>query len=219
MNKGMINRTWVGLFTLSLLAACSEGQQSAPPAADTAAIDTGAAHQQVAAAVPESPAVVGKVHAGTVQAVLSGGGYTYLEVDADGRRLWLASNQAAAEIGQAVRWGDYAVMRNFHSKALDRDFEEILFVARVVPADAMQDTPQPQGGTVSQVIASGGYVYVEAEAGGRKLWLAAPVADVAVGDVVRWEGGSVMREFHSRSLDRSFDEILFVTAVSTEPAQ
>lgn len=215
----MINRNWVGWLALLLLAACSEGQQPVPPVVDTAAIDTGAANQQLAAAAPAGPVAIGKVHVGTVQALLSGGGYTYLEVDVGGRRLWLASNQVAAEPGQEVRWGDYAVMRNFHSKALDRDFEEILFVARVVPADTMEDAPQPQGGTVSQVIASGGYVYVEAEAGGRKLWLAAPVADVAVGDVVRWEGGSVMRGFHSNSLDRSFDEILFVAVVSTEQAQ
>jgi hypothetical protein len=37
---------------------------------------------------------------------------------------------------------------------------------------------------------------------------------VQVGDTVTWQGGSVMNNFSSSSLNRTFDQIIFVAAVS-----
>ena len=62
---------------------------------------------------------------------------------------------------------------------------------------------------------SAGYSYIEVETPkGAGTWLAAPMTDVKPGDTVSWSGGSVMRNFSSSSLDRTFDEILFVAGVS-----
>ena len=80
--------------------------------------------------------------------------------------------------------------------------------------------------TVLETMNVGGYTYLHVDVGEDnlwmapegseepKVWLAGPEATVAVGDVVRWEGGSVMREFYSSTLDRTFAEIVFVGALA-----
>ena len=62
-----------------------------------------------------------------------------------------------------------------------------------------------------------GYAYIELETAQGVKWLAASQAPVQVGDTVTWQGGSVMNNFTSSSLNRTFDQIIFVAAVS--PAQ
>ncbi len=104
------------------------------------------------------------------------------------------------------------MMGDFYSKSLDRSFEQILFVGRVVPATPAVRASQTA--VASEVIASGTYVYVAAETEGRKIWLAAPAADIKTGDSISWSSGSLMRDFYSKTLDRSFEEILFVGAVA-----
>jgi hypothetical protein len=46
------------------------------------------------------------------------------------------------------------------------------------------------------------------------IWLAGPRTELAVGDVISWEGGAVMSNFHSNTLDRTFTEIVFVNALT-----
>jgi hypothetical protein len=64
-------------------------------------------------------------------------------------------------------------------------------------------------GTVAETMVSGGYRYVRIEAD--DSWVASSLVDVAVGDKIKYSGGAVMKDFTSRTLDRTFDYILFVT--------
>ena len=194
-------RTAIVIFTAILVLACSERQE---------VLDDKLVEQEKTV-VEKTPSQEG-VHEGRVLSVMPSGGYTYLEVESAGGRLWLASNQVNARQGQVVRWGEYAVMGDFYSKSLDRSFEQILFVGRVVPATPAVRASQTA--VASEVIASGTYVYVAAEMEGRKIWLAAPAADIKAGDSISWSSGSMMRDFYSKTLDRSFEEILFVGAVA-----
>jgi hypothetical protein len=66
----------------------------------------------------------------------------------------------------------------------------------------------PVVGTVAETIESGGYVYIRFEDG---TWIAANTFAVAVGDKVQYAGGMEMNNFHSNTLDRTFDSILFVS--------
>jgi hypothetical protein len=66
---------------------------------------------------------------GQVLSVIQVPGYTYVEVRNNGRNLWLAGNPVELAKGEIVSWADSAMMRNFESKALNRTFEELMFVA------------------------------------------------------------------------------------------
>ena len=114
------------------------------------------------------------------------------------------------------------VMQDFHSNALNRTFDELVFVSAVrqgtdAAPTVAQLQPQPNSGTVRSTENAGGYTYIELETdAGNTLWLAAPQTEVAVADRVAWQGGSVMVNFESRSLGKTFPEILFVGGVSIE---
>jgi hypothetical protein len=64
---------------------------------------------------------------------------------------------------------------------------------------------------------AGGYTYLRIEAAGSEpVWVAAIEMPLEVGDEVVVEGGHEMRDFHSRTLDRTFDRIVFAGSVRVE---
>ena len=76
-----------------------------------------------------------------------------------------------------------------------------------IPA-AFADIPTTGSGTVAELIDVDQYTYVRlAETGD---WLAISQTALRVGDKITYAGGALMKDFTSRTLDRSFDEILFV---------
>lgn len=62
-------------------------------------------------------------------------------------------------------------------------------------------------GIVAETMTSGGYVYVRLAED--NTWVASSPIAVTVGDKVTYSGGMTMKDFHSRTLDRTFDFILF----------
>jgi len=77
---------------------------------------------------------------------------------------------------------------------------------------------QPQGGVrgvAQQVINSGGYTYVVVKGDKGEVWVALPPVQVKKGDKVEVAPGDamVMRDFKSRSLNRTFEEILFASRI------
>ncbi|MFH1217696.1 MAG: DNA-binding protein [Pseudomonadota bacterium] len=64
-------------------------------------------------------------------------------------------------------------------------------------------------GTVAETFDSGGYTYIQLDTGSEKLWAAVGQTKVAVGEQVTLQNGPVMTDFHSKSLDRTFPEIIF----------
>jgi len=66
--------------------------------------------------------------------------------------------------------------------------------------------------TVAETLQAGGYRYVKLEEQG--IWIAANDFEVSVGDRIQFGGGSEMKNFHSNSLDRTFDSIFFVQTAS-----
>jgi plastocyanin len=165
---------------------------------------------------PPAPGVASAIagaNTGTVLSATQAGGYTYIEVDEHGTTRWLASSPVRVSQGDEISWGESAVMRNFTSKSLGRTFDELLFVSNVAPAGA---TPAVGGnlGKVLSLTQAAGYAYIELETAQGVKWLAASQAPVQVGDTVTWQGGSVMNNFSSSSLNRTFDQIIFVAAVS-----
>lgn len=69
-------------------------------------------------------------------------------------------------------------------------------------------------GTVVETMDSGGYTYMKIEDGGATYWTAAPATKVAVGDRVSFIEQMRMSGFTSKTLHRTFEELMFVSEVS-----
>jgi hypothetical protein len=68
--------------------------------------------------------------------------------------------------------------------------------------------------TVLETMDGGGYTYVKVDEDGAVYWAAAPAAQVAVGDQVNFSEQMMMKNFSSPSLNRTFDELMFVGGLS-----
>jgi len=69
-------------------------------------------------------------------------------------------------------------------------------------------------GIVSTTMDSGGYTYIEVEESGEKYWVAAPKFKVTVGERVNFSDGAWIENFKSKTLDRTFDKILFISGTA-----
>lgn len=69
-------------------------------------------------------------------------------------------------------------------------------------------------GTVLETMDSGGYTYIQFDTGSETLWAAAPKFEVSVGDVVNVPPGMAMENYNSKTLERDFDVIYFVGAIT-----
>lgn len=68
-------------------------------------------------------------------------------------------------------------------------------------------------GKVLTTMNSGGYTYVEIQEKDKRTWAAARQFDVSVGDTVEFPGGMLMKNFNSKTLNRTFESILFVSVM------
>lgn len=145
-------------------------------------------------------------------------GYTYALVEKSAGGQWLAGPSAELEVGQTVYWTEGAMMQGFTSKALAQTFDSIMFIDGYFnePPTAAPAAPVANASTgeVISVEASAGYLYLEVDSGTGNIWVAAPMADIAQGDKISWSNASLMTNFASKSLGRTFSEIYFAGAVS-----
>ena len=73
----------------------------------------------------EIPAGAG--HKGKVVSTMNAAGYTYVEVDEKGQKLWVAVMETKVKVGDTVEFPDSPPMLNFQSKSLKRTFDKIIF--------------------------------------------------------------------------------------------
>lgn len=70
------------------------------------------------------------------------------------------------------------------------------------------------GGVAKEVIHAGGYTYIlVAEKSAGSFWAAVSSVDVKVGDEIRFQKEFVAKKFHSKALNRDFDEIMFASGI------
>ncbi len=75
------------------------------------------------------------------------------------------------------------------------------------------------GGIVRETMNAANYTYMRIDVAGTERWVATTQMPVAVNDRVVVAGGNVMGNFHSRTLDRTFPEIVFASSVRVNGAQ
>jgi hypothetical protein len=71
----------------------------------------------------------------------------------------------------------------------------------------------PQKARVLSTIDAAPYTYLEVTQNKKTLWLAANAVPAKKGDVIRFDDGMVMTNFHSKTLNRTFPSVLFVNRV------
>jgi hypothetical protein len=69
--------------------------------------------------------------------------------------------------------------------------------------------PLPLSGTVAETMDAGGYTYIGLENKGKISWVAVPRMEVAVGRRMAFRPGAEMTNFTSKTLNRSFERIVF----------
>ncbi len=79
-------------------------------------------------------------------------------------------------------------------------------------------TPAPQAannisGSVAETMNALGYTYVLVDTGSEQVWAATPQFTVSVGDLVMIPDGMPMHNYHSQTLDRTFDVVYFVESI------
>jgi hypothetical protein len=66
-------------------------------------------------------------------------------------------------------------------------------------------------GIVLEVLDTTGYTYMELQNGDRRFWIAAPTTQVKPGDHVRFVQSMSMENFTSKTLNRTFRRVIFVS--------
>jgi len=227
-------------------------------------------------APPEAP-VLG-LRKGKVASTMSAAGYTYVEVAEQGKKIWVAVMGIKVKKGDEVEFPDSAPMENFHSKSLNRTFDQIIFAPAMRVNGQMQAAKAPSGpnphagvmapmepgaapggtmaganphagmmppmqpgaapggtmaganphagmtaegaamgpthkGKVVSTMNAAGYTYIEVEEQGKKLWVAVMETKVKKGDEVEFPDSPPMENFHSKTLNKTFDRIIFAPAI------
>jgi hypothetical protein len=72
---------------------------------------------------------------------------------------------------------------------------------------------------VAEVIQGNTYSYIKAKENNGEFWMAISKQEVQPGEVYFYSEGLPMQNFHSKEVDRTFDEIYFVSEISKTPIQ
>lgn len=81
--------------------------------------------------LPEKPPRPAELpHAGQVVSVLHANEFSYIEVRRDKTKAaeWIATQKTEIKVGSKIRYEDGAVMKDFYSKLLKRNFPSVMFV-------------------------------------------------------------------------------------------
>lgn len=88
--------------------------------------------------------------------------------------------------------------------------------AELKPAAEPVD-PGSISGTVLETMDASTYTYARLDRGGSEIWVAGPQASLAVGTKLDKLAGQLMSDFYSKTLDRTFAQIYFVSAFGANP--
>lgn len=76
------------------------------------------------------------------------------------------------------------------------------------------DQSLPYEGRVVSAIDVGGYVYIEVSTTNQTAWIAAPqMAPVKKGDMIEFGEGTIMTNYYSKTLKKTFPTVMFVNKV------
>jgi len=166
---------------------------------------------------------------GKVVETAEAGGYTYICLEENGRKIWAAAPTMKVQIGEVLQLMPGAEMSNFSSKSLGRTFEKIIFSGGVLQRKTVRAATDQKvtakalekpvlAGKVAETMNAASYTYIRLEKDGRSGWSAVPSTQVKVGDEIEIIPGTDMGGFTSKSLNKTFDNIHFSAGIKSEKA-
>ncbi len=84
---------------------------------------------------------------------------------------------------------------------------------------AAEDATSPTIGTVVSTEDSGSYTYVQLAIEGSNVWYAVPASEFKAGEKVVAPPGLPMKNFYSKTLDRTFETVYFADGINTIGAE
>jgi hypothetical protein len=103
----------VGVLFFAVVSGCNSTKKDAPPASQ---------------AQPAANTAQGAVSlSGKVVETMNSGGYTYVSLENNGKKTWVAIPATAVKVGQELIFQPGMEMKNFTSNTLHRSFESIIF--------------------------------------------------------------------------------------------
>lgn len=91
-----------------------------------------------------------------------------------------------------------------------------------VASPSVASTQTANSGKIIETMNANGYTYILVDSGSVKTWVAIPETAVKVGDNVQYGEGMPMKDFHSKTLNRTFAAVVFspgLTNKAPETAQ
>jgi hypothetical protein len=145
-----------------------------------------------------TPAAEPLLH-GKVLETMRAADYTYVRVARESGQLWAAGPHTAVKVGDTVSFGPGIEMKDFRSKTLDRTFDSIQFVDRIIVSDGSAASasilPAPAHGDAPDAAPPAQHGSAH---GGVKP---APAADVDVSGIAKAAGGKTVGEiFDARTV-------------------
>jgi hypothetical protein len=131
------------LLSAGFLVAC---QQEAEQATATGQATTVQQPNIPAAAAPPT-AMANGLATGTVAETVATGGYTYVLVDVGEEQLWAAGPPMPMAVGDAITFSTLMPMKDFHSKAMNRDFPVLYFVDGFSMLNSATASSEPEPGS------------------------------------------------------------------------
>lgn len=86
-------------------------------------------------------------------------------------------------------------------------------IVNKAPDGANMQANAPHIVTVLESVNSGGYTYIKADEGGHIYWVAGPQTTLKVGSSVSYIEQMVMKDFTSKSLNKTFDLLVFASTI------
>lgn len=118
--------------------------------------------------IPSPSAGAAVTLSGKVVETMNGGGYTYISLEKNGKKTWVAVPEIKVTVGQEIALQPGQEMRNFASKSLNRTFDSIIFSAGPVSQPVAMDAEQvgeKHAGSKAAVVKSDEKISVEKASG------------------------------------------------------
>ncbi len=126
------------ILLLALFIGCGAKNEPAVTSAEASSLPEGHPDPGTTTA-PPSPG--GASVSGKVAETMSSGGYTYMLLESDSGKTWVAVPATPVEVGQDVTVSIQMEMKDFESSSLGRTFESLTFATMAGPAQS-----DPHGG-------------------------------------------------------------------------
>jgi hypothetical protein len=88
-----------------------------------------------------------------------------------------------------------------------------------MPGLSAPSTEPVASGTIKETMNASGYTYMLVTSAGKDIWVAIPETPVKNGAEIKYYQGMEMKEFNSKTLNRTFPSIIFSSGIATEKVE